>query len=406
MSSKPPGFDGSTPLVVLSGQTSLHYGGLGIARSLGRWGVPIHWAHPLDNRMAIASKYVREVLPLSVELSHAEAAERLAAFGAAIGGKPILVAVDDRAASILCQYSHDLSETFVFARQQPELVRQLSDKQGLSEICRSHGVPTARIWVPGSPDELEATLAEASYPLVLKRIANWAPHGLDRPSVTIATNGDEVRSEYSSEDWTVDPNLLIQEYIPGGPDTIWMFNGYFDANATCLFGLAGRKLRQSPAYTGFTSLGVTEPDGDLVSKTIELLSSLGYTGPVDLGYRYDARDDTYKLLDVNPRVGSTFRLFVDSVGMDVIRALYLDLTGQAIETGISVPGRKWMLETNDLVSSFRYHRDNALTIREWLRSLSGVAEGAWWARDDLAPVAGILRYSAGRIVGRLREAAA
>jgi predicted ATP-grasp superfamily ATP-dependent carboligase len=35
---------------------------------------------------------------------------------------------------------------------------------------------------------------------------------------------------------------------------------------------------------------------------------------VDLGFRYDARDSRYKPLDVNPRIGATFRLFVDAEG--------------------------------------------------------------------------------------------
>ena len=57
-----------------------------------------------------------------------------------------------------------------------------------------------------------------------------------------------------------DPNLMLQEYIPGGDDSIWMFNGYFDANSDCLAGFTGRKLRQTPPYTGVTSLGVCLPN--------------------------------------------------------------------------------------------------------------------------------------------------
>ena len=30
-------------------------------------------------------------------------------------------------------------------------------------------------------------------------------------------------------------NLMLQEYIPGGDDSVWMFNGYSDANSECLF---------------------------------------------------------------------------------------------------------------------------------------------------------------------------
>src|SRR2546425_3495393 len=40
------------------------------------------------------------------------------------------------------------------------------------------------------------------------------------------------------------PNLMLQEYIPGGEDSVWMFNGYFNEHSECLFGITGKKLRQ------------------------------------------------------------------------------------------------------------------------------------------------------------------
>src|SRR5947208_5167972 len=95
---------------------------------------------------------------------------------------------------------------------------------------------------------------------------------------------------------------------------------------------------------------------------------------LDVGYRYDARDGKYKLLDVNPRIGSTFRLFVSENGMDVARALYLDLTRQPVPPARLPEGRKWLVEDLDLTASFRYGRDGVLNVREWARSLRGVQE--------------------------------
>ena len=49
------------------------------------------------------------------------------------------------------------------------------------------------------------------------------------------------------------------------------------------------------------------------------------------------------------------------------------------------PGRKWVVENFDLVSSPRYCRDAKLGIRGWMRSYRGVEEASWFARDDLKP---------------------
>ena len=106
---------------------------------------------------------------------------------------------------------------------------------------------------------------------------------------------------------------------------------------------------------------------------------------LDMGYRYDARDGRYKVLDVNPRIGSTFRLFVGRHGLDVVRALYLDLTGQPVPADEMIEGRRWMDE-HDLASSLRYWRDGKLTVRQWVASLRDVRESVYVARDDSSPL--------------------
>ena len=46
--------------------------------------------------------------------------------------------------------------------------------------------------------------------------------------------------------------------------------------------------------------------------TCDFMQAIGYHGILDIGYRRDQRDGSYKVLDVNPRIGCTFRLFAAS----------------------------------------------------------------------------------------------
>src|SRR5262249_39303681 len=80
------------------------------------------------------------------------------------------------------------------------------------------------------------------------------------------------------------------------------------------------------------------------------------------------------------------RLFVADNGMDVARALYLDLTGQPIDPARQCEGRKWVVEDIDLLSSFCCRREGGLTFKDWVASFRGVEEGAYFARDDLLPL--------------------
>jgi predicted ATP-grasp superfamily ATP-dependent carboligase len=115
------------------------------------------------------------------------------------------------------------------------------------------------------------------------------------------------------------------------------------------------------------------------------MKSIGYQGVLDIGYRYDARDGLYKVLDANPRVGQAFRLFVGKNDMDVVKALYLDLTGQDQFPIVHREGRRWLIEDFDLISSLHYYQEGSLGVRDWVRSFKGVEEAAWFSWTDPRP---------------------
>ena len=131
------------------------------------------------------------------------------------------------------------------------------------------------------------------------------------------------------------------------------------------------------------------------------MTAVGYKGMLDVGTRYDPRCGTYKVLDVNPRIGSTFRPFVDHLGMDVVRAFYLDMTGQPIRTGGFPEGRKWVVEDADLFASQRLIRQKSLSLMEWARSFRGVREGGYFSWSDPLPFIVRAFAVAGIVVNRL-----
>jgi len=181
------------------------------------------------------------------------------------------------------------------------------------------------------------------------------------------------------------PNLMLQEYIPGDDDQIYIFNGYFDRGSRCLAGFTGHKIRQFPVHVGCASLGVCLWNEKVAQTTIRFMQAIGYQGILDIGYRFDPRDGQYKVLDANPRVGQAFRLFVAQNDMDVVKSLYLDLTGQEQFEIVPREGRRWLIEDFDLISTLHYFQEGTLSLRDWARSFKGVEEAAWFSWKDPRP---------------------
>jgi predicted ATP-grasp superfamily ATP-dependent carboligase len=186
---------------------------------------------------------------------------------------------------------------------------------------------------------------------------------------------------------------MLQEYISGTDRDSWMMDAYFDRDGRCAFGVTARKLRQYPAEGGVTSLGECVPNAELEAAVLRFAELLGYRGILDTGYRFDARDGQYKLLDPNPRIGSSFRLFVSPEGMDVVRALYLDMTDQPVPSTAHPEGRRWFAEPSEVRRAVRMVRRSRSPHRipAWAASFWGVRETAWFGRDDMRPFLAMCR---------------
>jgi D-aspartate ligase len=376
--------DATTPVLALKA----HHGTLGIARSLGRLGVPVHVVHADLAHAALRSRYVTGAY--AWDFSGTPAAltvERLLELGHGLrsGARVVLIPTSDDTAELVAEHAAVLREVFRFQENPPELVSGLSNKRSLHALALRHGIPTAETTFPQSLDDVRRFAEGAGFPVMLKASDGLRLQARTGKKMVIVRTPAELLEQYQRLEDPAAPNLMLQEYIPGGDDTIWMFNGYFDARSECVFGVTGKKLRQFPVHTGATSLGVCLENPTVRELTCRFMKAVGYRGILDIGFRYDARDGGYKLLDPNPRIGQTFRLFVSREGMDVARYLYLDLTAQRLPPGTPVEGRKWVVEDWDLESSLDYRREGALSLAEWVGSFAGVEEGAWWAADDPSP---------------------
>ena len=394
------GYDVSTPVVLLGANT---HGSLGIMRSLGRIGVQVHAVYSPPRGPASFSAYCKSAVVWDFARAHPEhTVSFLLERAQQIGERCILIPTWDELAVFVAEYYSNLKPRFVYPRQSGQLARSLCSKKEMTALARQFGVPTPEVAFPRSLEDVLHYTETARFPVMLKGIDGNLLKERTGKKMAIVYSPRQLREMYSALESPDEPNLMLQEYIPGGDDSIWMFNGYFNASSECLVGFTGRKLRQTPIHTGMTSLGICLRN-DVVEKTTkDFMQALGYKGILDIGYRYDARDGKYKVLDVNPRIGATFRLFLAGNGMDVARALYLDLTGQKVPPSRQREGRKWFVEL-DLKSCLDYHREGNLTLRQWLRSLRGIEEAGYFAWDDLAPFLKLCLTGVSRLIRDARQ---
>jgi len=375
--------DTSVPVVIM--KTFNHYG-VDVARSLGGWGVDIYGIGPSRMAAGLHSRYLKEKFVRDVDAApQEETLQFLLGIGKRIGKHSLLVPTSDTSAIFLADHANRLRDWYIFPDNPRELVHSLIDKKRMYFLAKKNNFPTPETSFPHSRADVEEYLKSATFPVMLKGIDGLAAALRSGQKMFLAKTKSELLDLYDRYEDPSNPNFMLQEYIPGDVTSSWMFEGYFNSRSECLFGGIGKKIRQIPIYGGVTSLGICL-ENEIVEKiTTRFMKQIAYKGMVDFDYCYDKRDDKYKVLDVNPRCGANFRLFVGKNGLDVVKAEYLDLTGQSVPRSEMIEGRKWLVEDLDLVSSFGYFQDGSASIRQWVKSFQGVQETGWFAWDDLLP---------------------
>jgi predicted ATP-grasp superfamily ATP-dependent carboligase len=398
------------------GRYPLHHGAVAAARSLGRVGVPVY-ALAEDRFAPLAlSRYVRKAISWSTSGGeHPDVLiESIRRIGKRLGGPVVALATDDEAAVLLAARRADLSDIFLLPPVEPTIPLLLADKQGLHELCRTHAVPSPETVTVCSIQQLRAAVDRLGLPVVVKNPAPWSR--LVAPVVgstrTLRDQADLSAAEQALR-LTPQGRLLVQEYLPAaqcsrardaaGAAADWIAHVYCPIGDGPPLVFTGIKLRSWPEGGGVTTRGISAAHPELAAMTAEFCRAIGFRGVADLDWRRDERDGRLKLVDFNPRVGAQFQLFRTTTGVDVVRALYLDLTGHACPRGTQIDGRELVVEHLDAlaaVSARLRHRPGSGPLHAPFPNPAR-RETAWLAWDDPLPSAAATLRFASAAVSRL-----
>lgn len=386
-------FDTRVPAVLLRiDRNPFHHGTLGAVRSLGRAGVEVHVVADCAGSPVRDSRFVRQLHPPPPPgAPPADIAAVLRRVAARIPHPAVLIPMDDASAVAVDVLRAELAPSYLLPQQPESLAERVADKEELAEVCATVGVPHPETLVPHSAEQAAAMAWRLGLPVVAKWSRPWllpAEGGLR--STVVVRSPQEARDLYlrSAE---AGSRLLLQEFLPPGPDGDWFFHGYADRRGAVRAGGSGVKELSWPRGAGLTAVGHWRPEARVRALAERLVGALGYRGILDLDFRRRGTSGDFHLLDFNPRPGAQFRLFTDSADLDVVRALHLDLTHRPLPDGEPLAGRAFVVENYAPLTALR-------------RTPAG-RELAWHAADDRKPGRAMWTLWARHVSRRLLERA-
>jgi D-aspartate ligase len=120
---------------------------------------------------------------------------------------------------------------------------------------------------------------------------------------------------------------LVQEWIPGGDDTLYTLGSYLAEDGEALGIFSGRKLLQTPPSIGTCRVGEAVWVDEVVEQGLALLRELRFHGISQVELKRDPRDGRLKLIEVNARLWEWHGLAA-ACGVDLPRIAYLDCVGE------------------------------------------------------------------------------
>jgi len=357
------------------------YRALTVVRSLGRHGIPV-WVCPEQQKIATKSRYALRHLPLPT--AEKEQVDFLLGVGQRYGLDGwVLFATEDTHAAMLARHQSRLASKFRLATSPRETVDVAYDKRMTYRTAHKLGVHTPVTHYPR--DRREVELLRCSFPVILKPAVKEAINRFTREKAWPIYDRESLLTGYDAACGLIDPNLImIQELIPGGGETQFSY-GAICENGRTLASVVARRTRQYPVDFGRSSSFVETVEMPAVENAARhLLRGLGYTGLMEAEFKYDHRDDCYKLLDLNPRVWG-WHTVTRSGGVDFPYFMWLLAQNRPVPEVRVKAGYRWVRMTTDVPAAVREITRGGISVASYLRSLRSPLEHAVMASDDPLP---------------------
>ena len=220
---------------------------IGYRPNAGRLGVPVYLLDNDPSSPAFDSRYCRGSFVWDIDRSPVDESVRfLENIGRRLG-RTILIPTSDTGALFVAANVDRLQEWFHYPHVPADLVQSLYSKKSMHFLANRIGIPTPNAAFPESKADVLTFLEQAKFPIMMKPIEARCARSKVAQAKVIVRGSRELLANYEQMEDPGSPNLMLQEYIPGGETTSWMFNGYFNENSDCLFGLtAGKSARTRP----------------------------------------------------------------------------------------------------------------------------------------------------------------
>ncbi len=257
----------------------------------------------------------------------------------------IVLGSGDWYARTLSQFKDKLEECLYIPYNDFDLLDMLTQKDAFHRLCEKNGLKNPKtLELDCSQDSpiWDGDMEGIDFPCIAKPSNSAAWHFAEfegKRKIHEPASHEELMQLYTTlrEHTSYDRKLLVQDMIPGGDDSILSLTAYIDARGVATTCVLGQVVLQdhSPQALGnpvcivnaFCSPQLEERRTamrELVDRSVAMIAAEGYRGYANFDVKFDIRDGSFNLFEVNTRPGRN-TYYVSLSGMPFVKPIVEDV---------------------------------------------------------------------------------
>ncbi|USS86771.1 carboxylate--amine ligase [Fructilactobacillus cliffordii] len=249
----------------------------------------------------------------------------------------LLIGCSDGYAELIAKHKDELEDVFVCPYVDYQLLKQLNDKENFYQLCEKYDLPYPGTKIISRADYQQNRIDQPfGYPVAVKpaNSVEWVDIQFEgRKKAFIIHDEAEYRSVIGKIfDNGYKSDVIVQDFIPGDDSRMRVVNAYVDQYHHVKMMNLGHPLLEDPAPGAIGNYVAILPEYNeaIYQQLKQFLEQLNYVGYADFDLKWDERDQTYKVFEINLRQGRS-SFYVTLNGCNLAQYLVADYVADSLK---------------------------------------------------------------------------
>lgn len=265
-----------------------------------------------------------------------------------------------------------LKKYFILPFMDKELKNKLENKESFYNICEKYNLDYPNTYIV-TKENYQSISLPFDYPVAVKPASSteYSKVNFDgkEKSYKVKDEADLLKILNNIYNSGYNANIIVQDFIPGEDDTMWVMNCYSDKNGKVKMMCLGHCILEEHTPYGIGNYKALISDGskELYDKIQSFLEKINYIGYSNFDLKYDFRDNKYKLFEINIRQGRS-SFFTTAAGCNLARYIVDDyIYNKDNDTVYNYNKHLWLATPKSMLKKYIYNKDVLLEALELIK---------------------------------------